>query len=68
MNNHHGNASRKPNTKKYEENFDKIDWDKNKLTWGNPERTICQKRAQKASQWLRRKETLNSFQNHNTNS
>lgn len=53
---YHSNARRKPNTKEYDENFNKIDWKQNKLNWeATPEeRKICQKRAKKASQWLKK--------------
>jgi len=59
MDNHHGNARREPNTKEYDENFEKINWEQNKLNWGNnpEERKICQenkKQSQKASQWLKK--------------
>ena len=47
-------ASRKPKTKKEEDNFDKIDWKSEKFSWVNPEELEENKKAaEKANKHLR---------------
>jgi len=45
---YHGNARRKPNTKEYENNYDKINWENN--NWAEPKERKKYAKSKKSSQ------------------
>ena len=51
---HHSNATRKPASKEYRDNFDKINWKNDKFNWVDKDAEENKKLAKKANKHLRK--------------